>query len=64
MRPSSYNYYAKIPTYAEEKDKLLKGWKSEVDEVIAKIKGSSLNESDKRQALKEICINIMKEELF
>lgn len=40
--------------YSEEKEKLEKGWESEMLDLIAKVKGSSLNKEDKNKALDKL----------
>lgn len=40
--------------YSEEKEKLEKGWESEMLDLVAKVKGSSLKKEDKSKALDKL----------
>ncbi len=60
MRPSSHSSSSFVPTYADERDKQIKNWLSEQEDLLAKIKGSSLKQADKDEALKQLLIQISK----
>ena len=43
-----------LSSYSEEKEKLEKGWESEMLDLVAKVKGSSLKKEDKSKALDKL----------
>lgn len=54
MRPINYSSSEPVKTYNEEKQERFAQWDSEISDLIAKIKGSSLRGEDKDLALKKL----------
>lgn len=63
MRPSSTSRSSHTPSYAEERDKQISSWLSEVEDVLAKIKGSSLTDFDKKSAMQQVDLLLSKYKL-
>ena len=52
-----------IDSYEESLEKNQKSWQNEIDEIIAKIKGSSFRSADKENVIKKITMNIIRQTL-
>jgi len=56
MRPISQE---ETETYEQELLRINKGWEVQLDELIAKVVGSSLKPEDKKEALKKLSVRII-----
>lgn len=61
MRPSSNSFISNfVPTYESELQDREKSWKSELTDLVSKVKGSSLKDHDKERIVKELIIELTK----
>ena len=61
MRPSSMSYTSSnVKTYEKELAEREESWKSELTDLLAKVKGSSIKGSDKRRIINELLLEVAK----
>jgi hypothetical protein len=62
MRSSSF-IGGHIPSYGEERDRQTQTWLSDIEDTLAKIKGSSLKHRDRIEAIKQVDLLLAKYKL-